>query len=139
MTEPVADRPRRRPGERINPLRVVCRNCGETPWEGDQPVDHPRQVLAAFADSSCPIGGTVNGCPSTTEAQAAQQEDEPLTRIQRLKAVVDQLTTAIQANRDDIATLKQQRTALAGRVTTLEQDNTALKARVTALEQSPPA
>lgn len=117
MTEPR----RRRVGERINPLRVVCRRCGETPWEGVEPVEQPRQVLAAFADSSCPIGGTVNGCPSTTEAQTAQREAEPLTRIERL--------------RDDIATLKQQRAALAGRVTALEQENTALKGRVTALER----
>lgn len=134
MTEPR----RRRVGERINPLRVVCRRCGETPWEGDQPVENPRQVLAAFADGSCPIGGTVNGCPSTTEAQTAEQEAQPLTRIERLREIVDTIKTAIQANSGDIATLKQQRAALAGRVTALEQENTALKARVTALEQTPP-
>ncbi|MGH4013176.1 MAG: hypothetical protein ACRDSL_04440 [Pseudonocardiaceae bacterium] len=135
----MADRPRRRVGERINPLRVVCRRCGETPWEGDEPVEAPRQLLADFADSSCPLGGTTAGCPSTTEAQETEREAQPLTRIERLREIVDTISTAIQTNRDDITTLKQQRTALAGRVTTLEQENTALKARVTALEQRPPA
>ena len=133
------DRERRTVGERVNPLRLVCRRCGETPWEGDEPIEHPRQVLAAFADSSCPIGGTPAGCPSTTEAQEAEREAEPLTRIERLREIVDTIRTAIQANRDDIATLKQQRAALAARVSTLEQENTDLKARVAALEQDSPA
>lgn len=80
-----AEGPRRRVGERIQRLRVTCRRCGETPWEGDEPVtDNARQLLANFADSSCPIGGTANGCPSTTEAQADTDEQDP----SRLRALI---------------------------------------------------
>lgn len=93
----MTERPRRKVGQQINLLRVVCRQCGSTPWEGDNPRDNPRQLLADFADTQCPIGGTANGCPSTTEAQTAEREVLPLTRIARLVERLDRLAARVTA------------------------------------------
>ena len=134
----MAEARRRKVGEKVQPQRVVCRQCGRVPWAGEQPVtDNGRQLLADFADSSCPLGGTPAGCPSTTEAQEAERENQPQTPIARLRAIRDGLVDPIKTHREDIKTLRQQGTALEARVATPEQDNITLKGRLAALERHP--
>lgn len=102
MTVPNAETPRRTVGEPVQPLRIVCRRSGSVPWEGGQPVtDDPQQLLADFADVSCPIGGTAFGCPSTTAAQAATRRADPQTRLGDLEAAAPQTgtVTGVTGNR----------------------------------------
>jgi hypothetical protein len=93
----------RRVREPVQPLRVVCRRCGQVPWEGDQPSDDARQLLADFADSSCPIGGTASGCPSTTESQATTDEQEPSRLRQIVKAIRDRAPRGMWLQLPDLA------------------------------------
>lgn len=101
MTVPDAET-RRTVGEPVQPLRIVCRRSGSVPWEGTQPVtDDPQQLLADFADTACPIGGTAFGCPSTAAAQAATRRADPQNRLDDLEAAAPQTgtVTGVTGNR----------------------------------------
>lgn len=69
--------------------QVVCLGpCGTQLYAGDTPPPEPaRQMLAGFADTQCPIGGTEAGCPSTTEALEAAAEERP-SRLRQLIAAI---------------------------------------------------
>lgn len=76
---------------------VVCRGpCGRVLFTGgrvddtgqvvDLPFTDGQELLTAFADSSCPVGGTAAGCPNTTEAQAVTAEEQPRQLRQLIRA-----------------------------------------------------
>lgn len=73
--------------------QVVCLGpCGAQLYDGDTPPTPPaRQMLAEFADTQCPIGGTENGCPNTAEAQEAAEEQRPDRLRQLIRAARERL------------------------------------------------
>ena len=100
-----------------SPATVQCRGpCRRVVFSGGRsgpdgveglPYTDGQQVLTDYADSSCPVGGLVGGCPNTREAQAEADLDRPATRrelanhpagrdiaalIARLAAVENQVT-----------------------------------------------
>ncbi len=95
MTGPVND---------SQPASLNCHTCLRTVWrggriEGGQVTDLPsadgQVALTDFADTSCPQGGV--GCPNTTAARQAAQDDRPVTarelrEVRKLLDVVDART-----------------------------------------------
>lgn len=69
---------------------VICWGCMTEVYASDTEIAaDPAALKATFADASCPKGGTAGGCPSTTDAQAAQDDQRP--------AKLQALITAISA------------------------------------------
>lgn len=84
-------------------VTIQCRGpCKRVLYQGGEigsggPVGLPfadgEQILKDFADSACPIGGTANGCPSTTESMAVRDEEQPPRLRQLVKAAKTRLDT----------------------------------------------
>ena len=77
---------------------VNCYTCLRTVWQGSQtdlPFASGQELLTAFADTSCPLGGV--GCPNTTAGRQTARDDQPATarelrKVSELLAVVDART-----------------------------------------------
>lgn len=71
-------------------FQVNCWTCKTQVYSSDTPPPGGVQAaLAAFADAQCPIGGTANGCTSTTVAQQTADDERPDRLRQALKALKD--------------------------------------------------
>lgn len=99
--EPLPDGSAPDPPVTTHPATVVCRGpCGRVLFEGGQrddngdiglPFEDGETLLRDFADSSCPIGGTANGCPNTTEALEVKAEERPDRLRQLIRAARERL------------------------------------------------
>lgn len=69
--------------------RVACIRCGTEVYNDNEPPGNPGGLLAGFANSDCPIGGTANGCPSTTQANVNRDDENPAKLRGALKALRD--------------------------------------------------
>lgn len=79
--------------------QVNCWGCGTRVYSGDTPPPGgAKAALATFADASCPKGGTVNGCPSTTVAQQTADDERPGRLRQLIQTIRDRAprTTRLQ-------------------------------------------
>lgn len=73
--------------------------CRTQVYSSDTPPPNGMQAtLAAFADAQCPIGGTANGCPSTTAAQQNSDDERPARLRQLIQTIRDRAprTTRLQ-------------------------------------------
>lgn len=68
---------------------TICLGCNTEVYGGDTPPANPTVLLNSFADAQCPKGGTVNGCPSTSDAMTNQADERPDRLRQALKGLKD--------------------------------------------------
>lgn len=83
---------------------VVCKGpCQRIIWEGgriqdgqvvDLPFEDGQELLTAFADESCPVGGRVGDCPNTTDAVEERDEQRPARLRQLVKAAQARLPSS---------------------------------------------
>lgn len=87
-------------------VNLTCQVCRTTVWTGGEldeqgqiaglPFEDGQELLGPFADQSCPIGGTANGCPSTTEARENAAEERPNRLRQLIKAIRDRAPRGVR-------------------------------------------